>query len=207
MQRPAAQAILRGEVWESETIEFIAKHCRGGDILHAGTYFGDFLPALSRAVSVDGMVWAFEPNIENYRCAIITQQINGLENVCLTNAGLGESKDNAFLITHDENGVAMGGASMVAAEKDCSEQDSLQVVDIVSIDSMVPSDRNIKVIHLDVEGYEKQVLMGGIQTIRRCQPILILETFSYDVWFENNIASLGYVVTGDVHGNYILKIL
>jgi len=37
--RPAAQMILRGRVWEPDTIKFVRDH--------AGTYFGDFIPALS----------------------------------------------------------------------------------------------------------------------------------------------------------------
>jgi hypothetical protein len=87
--RPAAHAILTGRVWESETIEFITTRCGDGDVVHAGTYFGDFLPALSKACRPDARVWAFEPNTENYRCAKITIGLNGLQNVVLTNAGLG----------------------------------------------------------------------------------------------------------------------
>ena len=33
--RPAAQTIISGSVWEPKTIEFIASHTNGGDIVHA----------------------------------------------------------------------------------------------------------------------------------------------------------------------------
>ena len=49
--RPAAQAVLAGGVWERETIDCIRAHPER-DVVHAGTYFGDFLPALSAAMSV-----------------------------------------------------------------------------------------------------------------------------------------------------------
>jgi hypothetical protein len=43
-------------------------NCGKKDIVPAGAYFGDFLPALSNCGDDVG-VWAFEPNVENYTCA------------------------------------------------------------------------------------------------------------------------------------------
>ena len=74
IHRPASQTILNGKVWEEETLKFMSKHCGTGDIIHAGTYFGDFLPALSKACHTKAKVWAFEPNLENYKCAIVTTE-------------------------------------------------------------------------------------------------------------------------------------
>src|SRR5262249_33438548 len=70
--RPAARAILAGRIWEPETLAFLAANGAGGDVVHAGAYFGDFLPALARACGPAGKVWAFEPNDENFRCAQVT---------------------------------------------------------------------------------------------------------------------------------------
>jgi hypothetical protein len=63
--RVAARKILAGEVWEPTTIEFLMSYGSHGDIVHAGAYFGDFLPALSRSCAPGAKVWAFEPNPEN----------------------------------------------------------------------------------------------------------------------------------------------
>src|SRR5882672_2138462 len=81
VHRPAAQKILSGDVWEPDTIEFMVNHVGDGDIVHAGAYFGDFIPALSQACKPSAKLWTFEPNPENYRCALITIEINGLRNV------------------------------------------------------------------------------------------------------------------------------
>ena len=40
--RPAALAILSNDIYEPKTIEFMMSNCADGDIIHAGTYFGDF---------------------------------------------------------------------------------------------------------------------------------------------------------------------
>ena len=97
IQRPALQATLRGIVWEEQTVEFMRKNSRGGDIIHAGTYFGDFLPGLSQACDKGAVIWAFEPNPQNHRCAEITCLINGLLNVNLHNVGLGQSDRSVLL--------------------------------------------------------------------------------------------------------------
>ncbi len=94
--RPAAQCVLNGAVWESDTIEFILTHCGEGDILHAGAFFGDALPALSKATR--GTVWAFEPNPQSFRAAQITALMNDLKNVKLMNCALGARQEQRKLV-------------------------------------------------------------------------------------------------------------
>ena len=70
--RPSVQLVMSGGIWEPETIRYMTANCAGGDIVHAGTYFGDFIPALPMACSVGTKLWAFEPNPENYRRSLGT---------------------------------------------------------------------------------------------------------------------------------------
>jgi hypothetical protein len=46
LHRPAAQKILSEDVWEPDTIEFMRMNSMGDDIVHAGTYYGDFIPIM-----------------------------------------------------------------------------------------------------------------------------------------------------------------
>jgi FkbM family methyltransferase len=204
-QRPVVQQILKGRVHESDTIEYMLKNCGHGDIVHAGTYFGDFLPGLSTGISQNAKIWAFEPNLENYRCAQITILLNGLENVTLKNAGLGEANAVKKMLVQTDDGTNLGGASRIVNEQ---ENGTTIKIAIVSIDQSVPSDRNVSVIQLDVEGYEKEALQGALNTLQRCKPILILEDNHDDLitseWFLKNIMSLGYVLSGKVHMNTVL---
>ncbi|MHA2405825.1 MAG: hypothetical protein ACXACH_03630, partial [Candidatus Hermodarchaeia archaeon] len=101
---------MNGCVSEPKTIEFINSNCGRGDIIHAGTYFGDFLPGISRGCEEGAIVWAFEPNLENYKCAMLTAQINGLNNVKISNFGLGKLRRNGILTIKDQSGQALGGA-------------------------------------------------------------------------------------------------
>lgn len=201
--RPAAQKILAGKVWESDTIEFMLNHAGEGDIVHAGTYFGDFIPALSQACRNSAKLWTFEPNPENYRCASITIAINNLQNVESHNAGLGARRDSIFMKTSDEKGNSLGGCSWMA-EGDKSNQKQFTQVDILKLDDALPTERKVSIIQLDVECYEKQALMGAIETIKRCKPILILENMPDQDWLIKNIYNLGYEITGKLHENTVL---
>ena len=203
--RPAAQKILAGEIWEPETIDFLRLHCEEGDVVHAGAFFGDFLPALSRSCALEAKVWAFEPNPENYRCALITAHINGLDNIELMNAGLGERQAFLPMVTVGANGRSLGGGSRIAETSCSSRQEGSINVKMVTIDEIVPCDRKVSIIQLDVERFEKPALTGALMTIQRSKPIIILETWPEEPWLSKNILPLGYRIAGNVHGNTILR--
>lgn len=207
LHRPAAQAILAGGVWERDTLGFLSSRgAGGGDVVHAGTYFGDFLPALSRSRAPGAKVWAFEPNPESYRCARITAEINQLRNVELRNAGLGEREGRLSMETTDAGGRSLGGASRILAEAGASASPVLATVDVVALDEAIPRDREISIIQLDVEGFEQQALCGALGTIRRCRPDLVLETLPGEPWLAANLWPLGYRLAGKLDVNVILSV-
>ncbi|MEP4148373.1 MAG: FkbM family methyltransferase [Halioglobus sp.] len=209
LHRSAARRVLRGDVYEPATLEFMRAHCGEGDIVHAGTYFGDFLPALASGCGANSEVWAFEPNPENYRCAQITCLINALNNVHLQNAGLGDELAELYMRTVDTDGRSMGGKSRIIAQEDYDEARD-EKIRITCIDEAVPVDRNVSIVQLDVEDHEKAALTGALQTIKRCLPILILEVRKESdlldsAWFADTILSLGYKQTDTVHGNVVFR--
>jgi FkbM family methyltransferase len=206
--RPAVQRILARRVYEPDTLAFMREHCGDGDIVHAGTFFGDFLPALSSACSPQAKVWAFEPNPDNFRCASITVAVNNLGNVSLMNAGLGAAATQQCVQTKDDAGQPLGGASRIIPQSDAN--DGSENVDIVAIDDIVPGDRNVSIMQLDVEGYEQEALTGGLQTIRRCRPMIVLEVppdsdLTRSEWFSRTLLSMGYRQTAEVHYNQVFE--
>jgi FkbM family methyltransferase len=206
--RPAAQAILAGDVYEPDTIDYLMSNCADGDIVHAGTYFGDFLPALSQACSPGAKIWAFEPNSENYRCAKITALINDISNVELRHAGLGERNEKLTLSVTDEKGQSRGGSSRIVIDCSGETSEGTETVQMLTIDELIPADRSVSIIQLDVEGHEQQALSGAIETIKRCSPILVLEvlpgsSFIRSDWFSDKLLRLGYKMLRKLHGNAV----
>jgi FkbM family methyltransferase len=68
-------------------------------------------------------------------------------------------------------------------------------------------------IHLDIEGYEKFALLGGINTIKRCKPVIVVE--NYGPWlqrYNTNIEEIEkilsdemYINVGTVQGDRVYK--
>lgn len=198
------QKILQGKVYEPDTIEFMRSHVKNGDIIHSGACFGDFFPALSTAIHSDSMIWSFEPSTEGFLCAEITLKLNNIENINLFHKGLGENSSSALLNTKDKQGKSLGGASSIVSK---SNKGELEKVEIVSIDNVIPLERDIAILQLDIEGYEEQALKGAIKTITRCRPILILEDNNdivNSMWFKSNILSMGYEVKDNLHYNKLI---
>ncbi len=204
--RPASKTILRGGVWERETIDLMRARTGNRSIVHAGMFFGDFLPALSSALAPGQTLFGFEPNPENSHCAQWTARLNGLRNVVLSNAGLGRRKSIRPMQTC-EDGQPIGGRSRIVtnAERQQMPDDDLVSVSIVAVDDVIPKDANIGIIQLDVEGYEAAALAGSLLTIRRCLPLLILET-TPDGFIEEHLTPLGYRPTDRVRNNNVFEV-
>ena len=204
--RPAAATILDGKVWEAETIAFLTAHCADGDIVHAGTYFGDFLPALSAGVAPGAHVWAFEPSAEHFQCAEATLGLNDIENVTLAHAALGEAAGTALLRIGAAGKPPRGGASAIKRRRRPGR--IYEEVRVVTIDEAVPLDGRVSIIQLDVEQYEQQALAGGLSTIRRCRPVLVLENLPTDPsWFEEHVLGLGYAKIAELDRNIAFDVI
>lgn len=193
--RISSKKILKGLVWEPETIQFIIKYCEH-ELIHAGAYFGDMLPAFSKIIKV----WAFEPCKENYECALKTIEMNGLTNITLINKALGETSKTAKLMV-ERNGKVLGGGSEIC-NPDLStlnrkaflkKQYKSTKVQMTTIDETIPKDSKISVIHLDVEGYEPNTLHGAVNTIKRCSPFLLLETHKLTPKLKTILTELNYI--------------
>jgi FkbM family methyltransferase len=163
--RPASKAILRGQLYEPATHIFIAEYLktRPGNLIHAGTFFGDMLPSFSNACS--DTVYAFEPVMESYLLAKLCVQQNQLENVILLNAGLGSKISVSHIDTGECDGVHRGGGSEIGVRG--------QITSLLTIDSL--GINNLSIIQLDVEGYELESLRGAAETISRNFPAVLIE--------------------------------
>jgi FkbM family methyltransferase len=166
--RPACRAFLENKYYEPLTHHLIVHLLKEypGNLLHAGTFFGDMLPDFSRACRPDGKVYAFEPLLENYVLARLTVDHNHLDNVALFNSALGEQLAPCRISRGNNSGLHAGGASKVAQEGDLSST-------MVTVDSLNLT--QLSILQLDVEGHELPALRGAKQTITTHRPIIMLE--------------------------------
>jgi hypothetical protein len=66
-------------------------------------------------------------------------------------------------------------------------------VKMVKLDSIIPEDVKISVIHLDLEGYEFAALNGAKEIIERDKPIIVLEIDTRAVIYNDFMLSINYV--------------
>jgi FkbM family methyltransferase len=141
------------------------------------------------------MVWAFEPNSENHRCASITVELNALhDRIKLTHAALGPTEGTVMISVLDDSGRSLGGASHI----DGAGNESVAQI---ALDRFVPDRHHVSILQLDVEGYEEMALRGAEKLIRRDRPILILETKPAGNWFDTLLKDCGYVFKRKLAGN------
>jgi len=67
-------------------------------------------------------------------------------------------------------------------------------IPVKKLDDIIPEDEDVTLIKLDVEGYEKNVIIGSEKIIKRCKPIIIAEMSSVELFndFNNEINKYGY---------------
>jgi FkbM family methyltransferase len=148
------------------------------------------------------IIYAFEPNSENFACAQWTMLLNALGNVQLRHAALGDVSSTRQMQTA-QAGVALGGMSRItdAAQGPAGGYED---VTTVRLDDVLPETSDIGVLQLDVEGFEEPALTGALGTITRCRPILILETVPA-AFIASCLVPLGYQQRGAVCGNAIFQ--
>jgi FkbM family methyltransferase len=196
---PAIKRITNGQVYEPKTIAFMARNAGQGDIVHAGTYFGDFLPGVSAGLAKDCKIWAFEPNPNSYRNAAETIRLNKLDTVELRNNALSAQNGEILFKTHDDSGRPMGGHSHFVEQPG----QGVTNVDAVILDDVIPADRKVSILQLDVGGHERAALLGARRIIETWQPILILDGFQGQRWLRHTFEGLEYKRVRKLHGNTV----
>jgi len=148
---------------------------KNGTVIQAGGNCGVYPLLLSEHFK---RVYTFEPDMVNFFCLVNNTQ---MPNISKFNCALGDRPGNVKVVVRDEKNVGMNA---VAATEEID-------VPVVTIDSFDFQD--VKLIQLDLEGFEPQALIGATKTIMKWKPHLILEcAANYDQVWEV-LRPLGYV--------------
>jgi FkbM family methyltransferase len=157
-----------GEFSEGEVAVF-NKVLRPGDVaIDVGANIGAFTIPMAKLVGPDGCVVAFEASDANLDLLEQNVDQNGFGPLDMGNVIV---KPYA---ASDKNGtlkVDRQSALHAYSRKDINEGEF--EVDCITIDSLnLPK---VKLIKVDVDGHELQVLKGAAKTIARCKPIIYIE--------------------------------
>jgi FkbM family methyltransferase len=116
-------------------------------------------------------IFAFEPHNVSFRRAVENIGLNdSLKNISIFNMGLGSSPKKQKLYEVHPNNPGMNRI-LDSADYPYTE------ISIETLDHfiMINDIQNVDIIKLDVEGYEHEVLKGGILSIKKFHPVLLIE--------------------------------
>ena len=144
-------------------ISFFKHHIPpGGIVVDAGASLGDHTATYAKLVGPAGMVLAFEPQPLSYQALKLNMQ--RFPNVIPIFAGLGSRDGETVRMRTNPN----AGRGFIADDGDLA-------INIRTLDAVLGDSTNLHFIHFDGEGYEREMLLGSVQIIRRCHPVIVIE--------------------------------
>ena len=157
--------------------------CRDGDVfLDIGANIGWYSLLLSRIARPGSRIFAFEPDALNSRLLRENVALNGADAVEVVVAAVAESSGRSKLYRYSDNNL--GRHSMLAS----SGRDAVEI-DTVGLDDFWQqrglADATVRVLKIDVEGYEYFALNSGKAVLRRTA--LVVSEYSPDVMVEHGL--------------------
>lgn len=118
-------------------------------------------------------VITFEP--EPIMCECLVKNLIGSKNVEVRNQALGSELSRCGIYRQ-----GFGSHRVIEGDE----------IEVVTIDSLELNDLDL--LQLDIEGYEPKALLGGLETIRRCHPVIQVEILDEGQEIDRLMTSINY---------------
>lgn len=189
--------------------DVLAPFVHSGDVaLDVGANIGEWTVPLARLTGPTGRVIAFEPNPPAADALRRTVVINRFTHVSVEAIALSRSAGHAGLVVPSgDNEVADRGRARLGPLRGGGPT---VIVATDTLDAAVARAglSRVDFIKLDVEGHEAQIIEGGLGTLRRFRPVLIVETGHDDAaarpQLRERLGGLNYELIGAVHDHGVI---
>jgi FkbM family methyltransferase len=173
-------------VWEPNVTAAFAGHLSAGDVcVDIGAHVGYYTLLASKLVGPTGHVYAFEPSPSNYRALCANLARNGAVNVTALRVAAGQTVGTALL--HEGTSINTGGATLrpLSPERSVGRRRTV-MVDVRPIASSIRKEDfpRIRVIKIDVEGYEIEVLRSLASLLDQAERLAIFLEFNPE-WIDD----------------------
>jgi FkbM family methyltransferase len=168
-------ALLETGELEPGTRLLIERFLAPGDVfVDIGANLGLLSLAAARAMHGRGKIIAFEPFPETHKLMERSFWINGFSGMLeLHEAAVFSASGKSTLFL----GKTSGHHSMFALNGTGSEAPAAVDVELVTLDSVVPSDQSITLIKIDAEGAELDIIKGAATTLQRNPDAALIAEF------------------------------
>jgi FkbM family methyltransferase len=138
--------------------------------IDVGCHQGIFLKEMLR-LSPRGIHFAAEPIPEMFHSLV--EVFGNLKNVQLYECALSDAEG----ISTFQHVVSNPGYSGLLRRRYDRPDEEIEEIEVKTtrLDNLIPKHMAIDFIKVDVEGAEYQVFKGALETIKRCQPIIVFE--------------------------------
>lgn len=166
---------LYGEYSRDEREALVRFLSPGDTVVQVGANIGALTIPLARAVGPKGHVFAFEPQELLHRALAANAVLSGQLHVATLQVAVGKTTGTASLPPVDYSAPGNYGGVSLASE------DTGITVPLRTLDETMKNVPTCRLLHIDAEGCEMDVLEGAAQFIRRTRPVLCIEIDRPDV--------------------------
>jgi FkbM family methyltransferase len=165
----------KNQQYDTQTQQILRRHCKEfSNCIDIGCHKGEVLDWIL-AAAPQGQHYGFEPLPDLYLA--LKSRYAAQKNCCFSDIALSDKAGEAtfnYVVTNP----AYSGLQKRNYDKPNEKDETITVKTATLdsfLDSVLPADYAVDFIKIDVEGGELQVLRGAVQTLRRCQPIVVFE--------------------------------
>lgn len=162
-----ADSFILKEVYAQNIYEKYYHPKPGDTVFDVGSHIGVFTLKASRLIGYTGVVWAFEPEPENFMLLRRNIALNNASNIKAFKKAVSSRKGTLRLYTHPTN---TGGSSVQFATGKASTSVSSITLDYIIQKHNI---QRVNLLKLDVEGHELEVLRGTPRFLEICEHIAI----------------------------------
>lgn len=159
-------------------IAYLLSNVKAGDIVFdIGAHKAGYLYFMIKQIGGTGKVFAFEPQVSLYQYIVKLKKLFSWTNVTIEHLALSDKAGRVklYIPSDRKSHGSSPGASIVKPEYP-GGIGSTEEIDTETLDSYCTR-HSIKPVFLkiDVEGNELRIFEGGINTLRKCKPKILVE--------------------------------
>lgn len=176
----------------------------GQTVFDIGAHIGAFSYFMHQSVGNNGSVYVFEPQSILYKRLLRNKQLLQWNNVTINHLALSDSTGFVTLYIPSYKGKAdTESATTLLSER------SVYATETVATETLDNYCKQYSLapgfLKIDVEGNELKVLQGGIETIKKCSPKIILEVEARHCGKEQGYATFKFLTDMGYEGWFTLK--
>ncbi|MGB1217340.1 MAG: FkbM family methyltransferase [Saprospiraceae bacterium] len=160
---------------DSDEINYIIRSLKEDSVvIDLGAHKGGYLYWMQKNIEPKGKVYAFEPQSGLFNYLKKISALKKYKNVIIENMGISsEEGETTLFIPETAKGNSPG--ARIDFLEDGTNYNELKIKTTTLDKYFFDNKINPDFIKIDVEGHEKQVLLGGINLLKKSKPIVLME--------------------------------